>query len=89
MLDFFNHKYKTRFIVILHTTKKMIDHVEDDNEKEKYRNALATLLHEGNRRFDRWWIPEFYLNKRKSEAVYSLMGVIRDKIEREKNHFFG
>ena len=88
MLDYFNYKYKTRYFVIFHTVKKMIAHLPCEEDRKQFTEALEYLITEGDKRFNKWWIPKFYLNKRKSEAVYTLMNSLHTKIEKEKNHIF-
>jgi|APSaa5957512535_1039671.scaffolds.fasta_scaffold74216_2 hypothetical protein len=88
MIKNLNKKYKTRYFIILHTTKIMIFGLEDEKRKEKYIGFLTQIVEQGDQRYDKWWIPSFYLHKRKSEAVYCIMSDIRILLEKEKDHSF-
>lgn len=61
------------FIICYNTILRMLEKLEDVNERERYKLYLEEIKNNSENKYRKWYVPRRYLFKKMYEEMYPLM----------------
>lgn len=61
------------FIICYNTILRMLEKLEDGNERERYKLYLEEIKNNSEEKYKKWYLPKQYFYKKMYEEMYPLM----------------